>query len=105
MENPTTHTQEYLFCHLLILSKILGFVTGCKRLDLDAGVAEELQSRSDVGLQLILHSGHTQQLHLPLQTFYHCCNLQSTVMQAQLRLVITTLQRHRAAIQGNIITK
>lgn len=46
-----------------------------RRLDLDAGIAEELQRRSDVGLQLILDSGHTQQLHLALQTFNHCSHL------------------------------
>lgn len=66
-------------------------VMGWRQLDLDAGIAQELQRGSDVGLQLILYSGHTQQLHLPLQTFNHRSNLQSTVMQAQLRLVITTL--------------
>lgn len=64
---------------------------GCEWLDLNAGIAEELQRGSDVGLQLILDSGHTQQLHLPLQAFHHCSNLQSTVMQAQLRLAITAL--------------
>lgn len=64
---------------------------GCEWLDLDAGIAEELQRGPDVGLQLILYSGHTQQLHLPFQTFNHRSNLQSPVMQAQLRLVITTL--------------
>lgn len=86
-------------------SEILGCVMGCEWLDLDAGIAKELQCRSDVGLQLILHSSHTQQLHLPLQTFNHRSNLQSSVMQAQLRLIITTLQRHRAAIKENVITK
>lgn len=59
--------------------------------DLDASVAEDLQGGPDVGLQLILHPGQTQQLHLHLQTLNHRGYLQGAVVDTQLGLDVPGL--------------
>lgn len=61
--------------------------------DLDASVPEQLQRGSDVCLQLVFHTSQTQKLHLPLKTLHDCCNLQASVMDTQLRLVVAVLHR------------
>ena len=61
--------------------------------DLDAGVAQQLQRGPDVGLQLVLHAGQTQQLQLPLQALHHRRHLQAAVVDAQLGLAVAALGR------------
>lgn len=59
---------------------------------LDASVPEQLQRGPDVRLQLVLHSGQAQELHLPLQALHHRCHLQRSVVDAQLGLVVAALR-------------
>lgn len=63
--------------------------------NLDASVPEQLQRGPDVCLKLVFHPGQTQKLHLPLQALHHCCNLQASVMDAELCLVVAVLYRER----------
>lgn len=64
---------------------------GVARTDLDACVPQHLQGGPDVGLQLVLHAGQAQQLHLPLQALHHGRHLQPPVVDAQLGLVVPVL--------------
>lgn len=60
---------------------------------LDAGVAEDLQGGPHIGLELVLHPGQTQQLHLHLQALDHGGHLQGAVVDAQLGLDVASLER------------
>lgn len=64
-----------------------------QRPHLDARIAEDLQRGPDVGLELVLHPGQTQQLHLHLQTLDHRGNLQRAVVDAELGLNVPRLRR------------
>lgn len=63
--------------------------------DLDACVAEDLQGRPDISLELVLHPSQTQQLHLHLQTLNYCGHLQRAVMDAELGLDVPGLGSKR----------
>lgn len=59
--------------------------------NLDACIAEDLQGGPDVGLELVLHPGQTQKLHLHLKTLNHCGHLQRAIMDAEFGLDIPCL--------------
>ena len=67
--------------------------------NLDASVPEQLQRGPDVGLQLVLHTRQTQELHLPLQALHHRCYLQASVVDAELRLVVAILHKRKVETQ------
>lgn len=47
---------------------------------LNACITEDLQSRPDVSLELVLHPGQTQELHLHLQTLNHRSHFQRAIV-------------------------
>lgn len=47
---------------------------------LNACITEDLQSGPDISLELVLHPGETQELHLHLQTLNHCSHLQRAIV-------------------------
>lgn len=59
--------------------------------NLNASIPEQLQCWPDICLQLVLHTSQTQKLHFPLQALYNCCNLQDSVVDTQLGLVVAVL--------------
>lgn len=67
--------------------------------DLDACIAEDLQSGPDISLELILHPSQTQQLHLHLKTLNHCGHLQRAVMDAELGLHVPCLESRSGRIR------
>lgn len=60
---------------------------------LNACIPEDLQSGPDISLELVLHPGETQELHLHLQTLNHCSHLQRAVVDAELGLNVTGLEK------------
>ena len=89
------NTGTPLVCRFCFFNLLLLRACEAGGQDLDAGIAEDLQGGPDVGLELVLHSGEAQQLHLHLQALNHRGHLQRAVMDAKFGLDIACLGRGR----------